>query len=113
MRKTFAPALVLTLLALGVAGLAWAAQAAIEAPQNAVEATPEPQPAAETTQLAEGIASGEISLEGLFQEPVKMQDPCCFVACRDEWNNCKNGCGGNQACLSLCATEYEACLDNC
>lgn len=111
MRKTFAPALVLTLLALGAAGVAWAVQTGVEAPRDAAEAAP--APAAEASPLAEGNASGEISLEGLFPEPAKMQGGCCFANCRAELNACQDACGGNQTCLALCAEEYEACKASC
>jgi hypothetical protein len=110
MRKTFAPALVLTLLTLGIAGVAWAVQAGVEAPQDPVVAAQAPG----TSALAEGTASGEVSLEGLLlPEPVEMQDPCCFAACRAEWNACNNACGGDQGCQTLCAQELEACKAGC
>ncbi|HLE83236.1 MAG TPA: hypothetical protein VJG13_02765 [Thermoanaerobaculia bacterium] len=112
MRKTFAPILVLTLLALGVAGVAWAVQAEVGAPQDPVEVAPVPGQASETSPLADGDTLGAISLEGLFQEPVEV-DACCFANCRSAWNACKNACGSDQACLSLCADEYEACIATC
>jgi hypothetical protein len=110
MRKTFAPALVLTLLTLGIAGVAWAVQAGVEAPQNPAVAAPAPGPSA----LAEGTASGEVSLEGLLlPEPVEMQGGCCVAACRAEWNACNTACGGDPACQTLCAQELEACKAGC
>jgi hypothetical protein len=109
---TFASALVLTLLALGVAGVAWAVQAEVEATQDPVEAAPVPAQASETSPLTDGDGSGEISLEGLFPEPVEM-DACCLAACRAEWNACNDACGGNHACQTLCAEELEACKANC
>jgi hypothetical protein len=112
MRKPFVPTLALTLLILGIAGIAWAGQTAVQAPQNPTpEATVQDQ-APEATLPAEGDELGEITLEGLFQDPVKV-DACCFADCLSQRDACLTACGGDQACRDECQAEYQACKSHC
>lgn len=112
MRTPYVPTLALTLLILGIAGIAWAGQSAVQAPQNPTpEATVQDQASEATLPAADGVLD-EITLEGLFQEPVEV-DACCFVECRNQREACLLACGGDSACRAECNVEYEACKSHC
>lgn len=112
MKKTLAPTLALTLLVLGMAGIAWAGPAAVRAPQEPVAETPAPDQAAEASLPAEEGELDEITLEGLFQEPVEV-GACCKANCMDQWSTCMFGCGGDSICNAQCREEKEACEAQC
>ncbi|HSL81390.1 MAG TPA: hypothetical protein VLF66_01355 [Thermoanaerobaculia bacterium] len=103
MKKTLVPTLVLALLALGIAGIAWAGQAAVQVPE---------EPAAEAGLPAEERELDEITLEGLFQEPVEV-DACCRGNCLGWYGDCMYACNADPICEQECGDEKQACLAGC
>lgn len=112
MKKILTPSLALILLVLGVAGIAWAGQATVQAPQEVAEApAPEEAPAVSPSEPAG--APAEISLDDLFQEPIEV-DYCCTIDCREERISCSGACApGDSACQAACWAQYDNCLTYC
>lgn len=104
------PALLLILLAVGVA---WANEPAPS--QDAAErAAVEPAPAtAETDVTTE--ADLEAALENDGVELEFMADGCCFVACLEERTICRQNCppGDTYCKWEYCQQLYQACIANC
>jgi hypothetical protein len=95
-------ALVLALGAAG-AGIAWAAQPAVDSPE------------AETPEATASAEAGTIvpaELDGLFIEPTE-QGACCFAGCWEEWADCALACNGDSVCEHGCRDDKERCLTNC
>lgn len=94
------------LLALTVAGIAWAGPSAVPAAEA-------PEPAAGTSGPSGETAAGEaVTLEDLFVDPIPV-DGCCNAECWDAWEICVNGCDGDEACLESCGAKRSNCLNQC
>jgi hypothetical protein len=39
--------------------------------------------------------------------------PSCTQTCGNEYQSCKNGCGGGDDCIAECVAERTACLAGC
>jgi hypothetical protein len=91
------------LLAAAGAGIVWAAQPAVDAPEAE---------APEVTAPAGGESIVPSELDGLFIEPAE-QGGCCWAECLGEWGECNLACNGDSACEHECTEDKERCLTNC
>lgn len=101
MKRTLTYTFVLALL-IAAAGIAWAAQPALDtapvaAPSGGVTETPTPDV--------------DPILGDLVIEPEEVYN-CCTIECYDIWGACVAGCG-SQACKAACNAERDACIANC
>lgn len=115
MKKTLMLSLV-TVLALGVAGITWAAYpAADEAAAPAAKAlVAEDAPSAIETFEVENAALAA-DLDALFEAPVQVAN-CCLADCYEERAACWDACVGHpdySACRDQCSAEYDACRAFC
>jgi len=101
--------ILLALLVLTAAGVAWAAQTA---PTTAPEAPAVSNAPAENVQAPAQDDVLSLEIDGLFIEPTET-GPCCRVDCMDAKTACLAVCGTDFVCRSNCADEYWACLTNC
>lgn len=111
MKKSLAPKLAFALLVLGIAGIAWAGQVAVQAPQD-----PAVDPAPGVDLPAQG-AEPDVTLEELFQDPADV-GACCFAECFEEFSACRQSCSSlpfpeREACLNQCMAEHEDCTAGC
>jgi len=117
MKKSLASTLTLTLLVLGIAGIAWAGQAATPTPREPAAEKPLAEPAPGADLAADEVEPDAITLEALFQDPAEM-GPCCFADCIDQHNACRAECWPlsdpeRQICLDNCNSQFNACKSNC
>ena len=118
MKKTLMLSLV-AVLALGVAGLTWAAYPSADATNDApavaaVEKALATEPSAIEAFEAENEAlAGD--LDALFDEPVQVAN-CCTIECYETRGECWDACVGEPdvfACRQQCNAEFEACKAGC
>ena len=116
MKKPLASTLTLTLLVLGIAGIAWAGQAATPTPKVPTAEKPLAEPAPGADLASEEAEPDAITLEDLFQDPAEM-GACCWAECMDQFNACRAECWPlndpeRQICLDNCSAQKNACLSN-
>lgn len=97
--------ILLALLVLTVAGVAWAAQ---PAPATSPEA-----PAAPNAELNAPAQNGAlVNIDGLFIEPAET-GACCRANCLEERVACNDACAGEPGCFSACYDQYLSCVSFC
>lgn len=116
MKKTLMLSLV-AVLALGIAGITWAAYPTADEPAAAIalealESEVAPSASAVETLEAENMTLAA-DLESLFEESVEVADACCFVYCFEQHAICKSACGHDTGCEIQCWDELQECKTHC
>lgn len=116
MKKTLMLSLV-AVLALGVAGIGWAAYPSAD--EAAAPAAPEALEAEATPSALEAFEAENEALaadfDALFEEPVQVAN-CCTIECYEERAECWDSCTSAPdpfACRHQCGVEFEACKASC
>ena len=101
--------ILLALLVVTAAGVAWAAQTA---PATTPEAPAASNAPAESVQAPAQDDVLPLQIDGLFVEPSET-GACCRAECLENKTACQEACGADQACRSACGDTYWACVANC
>jgi len=102
--------ILLALLVVTAAGVAWAAQTA---PATTPEAPAASNAPAESVQAPAQDDVLPLQIDGLFIEPSET-DACTCAECFEQRMACRAACGSlDQQCLDQCADEFRACRATC